>query len=112
MADYHVFKHGPSDSAVVGCDHYSVPAHIQEHIDFITPGTTFFQPEAKGRGELVKRDNAPQAEVLEKRAGAPGSQSDEPGHVLYKGPKVDMKKVKTNATILAACATHNVEPGS
>jgi tripeptidyl-peptidase-1 len=36
-AQYHEYEH-PKGYAMVGCEEYFVPKHLQEHIDYITPG--------------------------------------------------------------------------
>lgn len=40
--EYHVYKHKSSGKHNVACDHYNVPAHVTEHIDYITPGIKLF----------------------------------------------------------------------
>lgn len=40
-AKYHVFTHVVSGVEHVACDEYSLPQHIQEHVDFISPGVHF-----------------------------------------------------------------------
>ncbi|THW17881.1 aorsin [Aureobasidium pullulans] len=35
---YHEFEHSSTGNYVAACDQYHVPKHIQEHIDFISPG--------------------------------------------------------------------------
>lgn len=43
-----------SQSSVrIGCDSYSLPDHIREHIDFITPGVKLSLPQRK---RIIKRD--------------------------------------------------------
>lgn len=37
-AKFHEYEHVESGATHVACDEYHVPAHIQEHIDYITPG--------------------------------------------------------------------------
>lgn len=46
-AKYHVFTHRTSGAQHVACDEYSLPEHIQSHVDFISPGVHF---DAKSRG--------------------------------------------------------------
>jgi tripeptidyl-peptidase-1 len=36
-AQYHEYEH-PKGYAMVGCEEYFIPKHLQEHIDYITPG--------------------------------------------------------------------------
>lgn len=37
--DYHIYEH-ESGKTHVGCEEYSVPGHLADHIDYITPGIT------------------------------------------------------------------------
>ncbi|KAK8077055.1 Tripeptidyl-peptidase sed1 [Apiospora saccharicola] len=37
-ADYHIYEHEDNGVQTVACEEYHVPKHIQEHIDYITPG--------------------------------------------------------------------------
>lgn len=37
-AKYHVWEHGPTGKTNVACDEYSLPGHVQEHVDYVTPG--------------------------------------------------------------------------
>lgn len=36
--DYHHFDHVSTGKTTIACDQYHVPAHVQQHIDYITPG--------------------------------------------------------------------------
>ncbi|KAF9046290.1 subtilisin-like protein [Panaeolus papilionaceus] len=38
--EYHIYDH-PSGATQIGCHNYSVPAHIQPHVDFIRPTVQF-----------------------------------------------------------------------
>jgi hypothetical protein len=38
IADYFFFEHAGTGSHNIACDEYHLPAHIQDHIDYITPG--------------------------------------------------------------------------
>lgn len=35
---YHHYDHPRTGKATIACDQYHVPAHVQEHVDYITPG--------------------------------------------------------------------------
>ncbi|KAK8133413.1 hypothetical protein PG984_005425 [Apiospora sp. TS-2023a] len=37
-ADYHIYEHEDGGAQTVACEEYHVPKHIQEHVDYITPG--------------------------------------------------------------------------
>lgn len=45
--DFYVYKHSQSDSAGIACDQYHIPAHVTEHVDYITPGIRLRQESGK-----------------------------------------------------------------
>jgi len=51
-ADFHEHHHESSGRAMISCDQYHVPKHLQGHIDYITPGVKGIFVESK---ELKKR---------------------------------------------------------
>ncbi|GJJ14188.1 hypothetical protein Clacol_008450 [Clathrus columnatus] len=65
-ATYQVFEHAESGAVQMACDSYSLPSHIQNHVDFVHPGTTLNAPKTSntkrrsvsGRsdGNVSKRD--------------------------------------------------------
>jgi tripeptidyl-peptidase-1 len=52
---YHLYDHDVIDSAGIACDEYHVPAHIQQHIDYITPGLKEMRVSKAKASELTKR---------------------------------------------------------
>ncbi|KAK5115323.1 hypothetical protein LTR62_001523 [Meristemomyces frigidus] len=72
--NYHLYEHSELGSSSIACDEYHVPAHIQEHIDYITPGIKFSA--VTGR----KPVSAPAPYPISKRTslGFPGGPGD--GH--------------------------------
>ncbi|KAH9844650.1 Pro-kumamolisin, activation domain [Teratosphaeria destructans] len=70
---YHIFEHH-TGKPHVACDEYSIPAHLQEHIDIILPTVHFDAKVLPGRGDhgLIKREKLP---GVEKGLGEPGSGS-------------------------------------
>ena len=36
--EYYVYEHSGSGNTNVACDQYHVPAHVQKHVDYVTPG--------------------------------------------------------------------------
>ncbi|KAK0119805.1 Tripeptidyl-peptidase sed1 [Cadophora gregata] len=42
ITEYHEYEHSDTGKTTVACDKYHVPSHIQEHVDYITPGTKLF----------------------------------------------------------------------
>ncbi|CAG8984083.1 hypothetical protein HYALB_00003025 [Hymenoscyphus albidus] len=54
--EYHVYEHAENGKSTIACDQYHVPAHIQEHIDYITPGIKLHIPMRKrSKGSVDKR---------------------------------------------------------
>lgn len=69
---YHVYEHSESGQPHVACDEYSIPSHLRQHIDFITP-TVHFDAKIKTRdSDLAKRAVSP---GVEKSLGEPSSGS-------------------------------------
>ncbi|KAH6676397.1 putative alkaline serine protease AorO [Halenospora varia] len=52
---YHVYENSDSGKSTIACDSYHVPAHIQEHVDYITPGIKIFAPSKREPSSLDKR---------------------------------------------------------
>ncbi|KAK3386302.1 peptidase S8/S53 domain-containing protein [Sordaria brevicollis] len=46
---YHIYKHIPTGSKTIACDHYHVPLHVRDHVDYITPGIKLRPDPAKVR---------------------------------------------------------------
>lgn len=64
IADFYIWDH-VSGTHDLSCEDYHVPSHIQEHIDYITPGTRLRQRNFKRNGIKAAR-----AEKLDKRVVA------------------------------------------
>ncbi|KAK5163923.1 uncharacterized protein LTR77_010318 [Saxophila tyrrhenica] len=56
MLNTEYFEYATSGSHRIGCDHYSLPAHLSDHVDFIKPGVKLSAPLKKRQ---VKRDGWP-----------------------------------------------------
>lgn len=56
QAEFHEHEHESSGKSIISCDAYHVPAHLAQHIDYITPGVKGMQVEAS---ELRKRSWGP-----------------------------------------------------
>ncbi|KAL8663945.1 MAG: hypothetical protein Q9202_003494 [Teloschistes flavicans] len=44
QAEYHQYEHAQTGKTNVGCDQYHVPAHVQKHVDYVTPGIKLLTP--------------------------------------------------------------------
>ncbi|KAF4636161.1 hypothetical protein G7Y89_g1916 [Cudoniella acicularis] len=47
QTEYHVYEHADTGKSTIACDSYHVPAHIQEHVDYVTPGIKLFAPQRR-----------------------------------------------------------------
>ena len=84
QTEYHEYHDAHTGNVQAACEEYSVPAHIREHIDYITPGIKLLAPSGRGykREEIVKR----------------GVMHNAPGNI-----KVDIPAANPNATDLSSC---------
>lgn len=57
---YHVYEHDYSGQPHVACEEYSLPKHLKDHIDFVTP-SVHFDAKIKERSDesIEKRDVEP-----------------------------------------------------
>ncbi|KAK8095052.1 hypothetical protein PG997_001737 [Apiospora hydei] len=67
-ADYHVYEHEDSGAQTVACEEYHVPKHIQEHIDYVTPGIKLMSlgESHEPRGQAKKRSTYRGAEGIDR----------------------------------------------
>ena len=56
MTEYHEHHDAASGRAMISCDQYHVPAHLKDHVDYITPGVKGIQVHSS---ELKKRSWKP-----------------------------------------------------
>ncbi|KAG9941557.1 subtilisin-like protein, partial [Aureobasidium melanogenum] len=68
---YHVYEHGVTGQPHIGCDEYSLPKHLKDHIDFVTP-SLHFDTRVTERKKVEKRDVTPNTG---KQIGQPSSGS-------------------------------------
>ena len=73
--EYHVYEH-ESGQPHIACTEYSLPKHIQDHVDFLTP-TVHFDVRIKPRSDnkLERRQSEDQEPDAAKTVGIPGSGS-------------------------------------
>ena len=58
--NYHIYEHQTTGQPHVACDSYSLPAHIQPHVDFVTPTVHFdakLEPVKDKRSLKKRQDN-------------------------------------------------------
>lgn len=53
--EFHGYSHEHTGHEAVACDQYHVPAHVQEHIDYITPGVKLLSATKVGTKSIKKR---------------------------------------------------------
>lgn len=83
---YHEYEHDATGVTNVACEEYHVPAHIQEHIDYITPGIKMMT--------TAKRNVKNKNKVKERRSLK---------HPIYHGPAV-VKNITSVAAVKAVVA--------
>ncbi|KAI4154970.1 MAG: hypothetical protein LQ340_001318, partial [Diploschistes diacapsis] len=91
--EYYVYEHGPTGKTHVGCDQYHVPAHVKEHVDYVTPGLRLLSSGKKSR----KADGE-----LEKRGFRTSSNQKFSGPVI-KGPLPQQINGLPNSTLVSMC---------
>ncbi|KAG9594897.1 subtilisin-like protein, partial [Aureobasidium melanogenum] len=69
---YHVYAHGVTGQPHIGCDEYSLPKHLKDHIDFVTPSLHFDTRVTERSNKFGKRDVVPNTG---KQIGQPSSGS-------------------------------------
>ncbi|WPG97989.1 Hypothetical protein R9X50_00077200 [Acrodontium crateriforme] len=72
--EYNVYEHGETGQPHVACEEYSVPAHLQKHIDFVYP-TVHFDAKLKARSEDFEKKKRVISPGTDKSVGLPGSGS-------------------------------------
>lgn len=96
--DFFLYEHSQTGSTSIACDEYHIPAHITEHVDYITPGIRL----RREPGKLAPLRRRGQSEVITKR-----------GHVAsHTGITAIPENIKVSASSddtpfnSSACATY------
>jgi tripeptidyl-peptidase I len=55
-ADFHVWEHEPSGSRDIACEEYHLPTHVQEHVDYVTPGIRMRAKRSKPKFTMTPLD--------------------------------------------------------
>lgn len=108
---YHVHEHPHKELAAVGCDEYSLPAHLSEHIDYIRPGVKMSSPIKKRLdGTKTKRSDGDTQPHWGRRPGRPhhGHWPHPPHH---SGLPADLQNCGVNITPPCIRALYNIPPG-
>lgn len=53
---FHEYSHQDAGSSALGCDHYSLPSHIRQHVDFVTPTLQLMAPKTKKHARRASSD--------------------------------------------------------
>ena len=96
---YYNYQHGPTGRSSIACDEYHVPAHIQEHFDYVSPGLRLM---AGGKATTEALEKRPSEH--EKRGFRTSGQSKFSGPIL--GPILSNS---TLATILGDLELSNCD---
>ncbi|KAI9688708.1 MAG: hypothetical protein M1822_001065 [Bathelium mastoideum] len=101
---FYEFEHGDSGNIQPACDRYHIPAKLQKHIDYITPGVKLSAPESLRDGMKKKRSMMNRSSVVSRWAKK-ASRLESRGIYQGDGPRPftpGMPLVK-NASHLATC---------
>ncbi|MCJ1416494.1 hypothetical protein MMC32_002832 [Xylographa parallela] len=52
--EYYVYEHTSYGHIEIACDQYQVPKHVQQHVDYITPGVKLAAPVKRGHSQRSK----------------------------------------------------------
>lgn len=120
--EYYHYEHGPTGKKTVACDEYHVPAHIQEHVDYITPGLRLMAGGKSSRApDLAKRGalnigpikgpgiTSPIAKILEVCSATTGSTGFLADTILQKDQTAHCGKYATPACI---AGMYNITKGT
>ncbi|KAK3642200.1 Tripeptidyl-peptidase sed1 [Elasticomyces elasticus] len=106
-AQYHFYEHGQTGKSSIACDEYHVPAHVQSHVDYITPGIKLYATRAKkaDAAELEKRGwrGPPHRPHPPKRPMPPG---------MPAPPSMGLQHCDTVATPECIAALYNITKGT
>lgn len=70
---YYTFEHAETGAPHIACQDYSIPRHLSDHIDFVTPTLHFdVKPEAP-KGDRLSKRQLPVSDVDTKSIGNPGT---------------------------------------
>ena len=58
QTEYHRYEHGPTGATATACEEYRLPKHIQEHVDYISPGVKLLAPRKPRRDLLESRSSS------------------------------------------------------
>lgn len=53
--EYHAYEHTKQDASATACEKYHLPKHIQQHVDYVTPGVKLLAPVKRGYEESRHR---------------------------------------------------------
>lgn len=53
--EYYNYAHYGTGKTNIGCDEYSVPHHVREHVDYITPGLKLLTPSASRKDSALQK---------------------------------------------------------
>ncbi|KAK4976780.1 hypothetical protein LTR42_002825 [Elasticomyces elasticus] len=106
-AQYHFYEHGQTGKSSIACDEYHVPAHVQSHVDYITPGIKLYATRAK---------KADTAELKERGWRGPPHRPHPPKRPMPPGmpapPSMGLQHCDTVATPECIAALYNITKGT
>lgn len=110
---YYAYTHLQTGEEHVSCDHYSIPEHLQQHIDLITPTVTMIKRNSKVKNLQKKSDTTnPAGKLVAKRKEDPRTKKPNPPRVKSVDLNTDLSNC--NATLGPQCikALYNFPDGT
>ena len=97
---YHAYEHDESGQPHVACDQYSIPSHLQQHIDIVSP-TVHFDAKIKPRNPSEDLEKRADVKGIGKGVGKPGG-----GSLPKGGWRIGEHKHKKLQQDLTYCDTY------
>jgi len=112
-AEYYVHRHEGKGMEAVGCDEYSVPHHLAEHIDYIRPAIKFSTPVKKRELAAKRSESWGGPDGYHPGHGGPGWA---PVHSWPSPPAAsslpsDLQNCSANLTATCLRAMYQIPPG-
>jgi tripeptidyl-peptidase I len=111
QTEYFEYEDRQSGGIMPGCDQYHVPMHIQQHIDYITPGIKLMAPhtDPPTSGNLKKRQGWPHRPQWHHRPHGPKHHYP-PGPPPYSNSS-DLSTCDVAITPACVAALYHIPPG-
>ena len=108
MSELYEYEDSNTGNIRMGCEEYHVPVHVQEHIDYITPGVKLSAPLRK---RVEKRDRVWPQEMWQHRGPKPHPYPHPPPPPYQPHVPDDLKHCAVNITPVCYRALYGIPEG-